>query len=162
VCGEKYTKHAFLNERGHGDRAMYAMQASTFIDFWIKSMKIHQPNACDEESLEALRESIDQRQSQIKLKRMRLEERDKSVETTADTPPGKIRKIDAATSTSVPIVDTMMTEMDEVSSEQDGSGEDEVSASEAGEFLTFGYGANDPDDQGRCWDNHIWKFLRGE
>ena len=50
---------------------MYAMQASVFMDFWMKSMRIHQPTATDPELLEAFRQAIELKHRQILMKRPR-------------------------------------------------------------------------------------------
>lgn len=80
---------------------MHSIQASIFIEFWMKVMKTHYPGASEEELLDVFKKSIEQKEEQIKLRRgkpMVDEEdddsttgepmRDESVDTPpADTPP---------------------------------------------------------------------------
>lgn len=45
------------------------MQASAFIDFWMKSMRIHNPVAREEDLLAAFKQSVVQKEQQLSLKR---------------------------------------------------------------------------------------------
>jgi len=64
-CGEKMTKHEFMHRGHNGDSAMSSKQASYFLDFWLKSMKIHQPGVSDLDHLDAFRKCLDQKREEV-------------------------------------------------------------------------------------------------
>ena len=69
MCGEKVPKQQWLNRDGTPHPEMFQMQASAFIDFWMKSMRIHNPVAREEDMLAAFKQSIVQKEQQLRLKR---------------------------------------------------------------------------------------------
>jgi hypothetical protein len=100
VCGEKFLKQNFLSGEGSSNCDIYAMQASAFIDFWIKSMKIHKPEAREEDLLGAFSQSISQKEHQLSLKRGHSMidepgaiESTEDVSTTVDVPPAEKKRI---------------------------------------------------------------------
>jgi len=44
---------------------MSSKQASYFLDFWLKSMKIHQPGVSDLDHLDAFRKCLDQKREEV-------------------------------------------------------------------------------------------------
>lgn len=87
-CGKKLTKSEYLNKNGRLDPHIHSIQASLFIEFWIKSMKLQYPATSEEELLDVFKKSIEQKEEQLKLKRGRsiMDEDDGSTagETTRD------------------------------------------------------------------------------
>ena len=72
------------------------MQASAFIDFWMKSMRIHNPVAREEDLLAAFKQSIVQKEQQLSLKRGHKaieEEAPTQLTTLEETPPPRKRRI---------------------------------------------------------------------
>jgi hypothetical protein len=51
------------------DAEIHAMQASAFIDFWIKSMRIHKPDAREGDLLDAFHNAVKQKIHQLSLRR---------------------------------------------------------------------------------------------
>jgi hypothetical protein len=75
---------------------MFQIQASAFIDFWMKSMRIHNPVAREEDLLVAFKQSIVQKEQQLSLKRghKAIEEAAPTQSTTPEeTPPPTKRRI---------------------------------------------------------------------
>ena len=74
---------------------MFQMQASAFIDFWMKSMRIHNPVAREEDMLAAFKQSVVQKEQQLSLKRgHRTMEEPVTTQTTTpgeSPPPAKRR-----------------------------------------------------------------------
>jgi hypothetical protein len=54
---------------GSGEVEIHAMQASVFIDFWIKSMRIHKPDAKEDDLLAAFRNAVQQKINQLSLRK---------------------------------------------------------------------------------------------
>lgn len=69
-CGQKYTKQEYITREGP-DQAILSAQALTHVECFLKSMKLSDPNASDEELLECIKESCDQKLRQCQSRRTR-------------------------------------------------------------------------------------------
>lgn len=69
ACSEKYSKQQFIQRDTNANNEVYGMQASAFIDFWIKMVRISTPDAKDEDILSAFKQSIEVKERQLRLKR---------------------------------------------------------------------------------------------
>jgi hypothetical protein len=59
------TKHDFLYRTPHDNSAMSSKQASYFLDFWLKSMKVHQPAVSDLAHLDAFGICLEKKRLEI-------------------------------------------------------------------------------------------------
>jgi hypothetical protein len=67
-CGEKVPKQQWVNRDGTPQPEIFQMQASAFIDFWMKCMRIHNPVAREEDLLAAFKQSFFQKEQELSLK----------------------------------------------------------------------------------------------
>lgn len=99
-CGRKLSKAEYLNKDGPVNPGVHSIQATAFIECWIKFMKASNPAAGEQELLDVLKRGIEQKEEQLKLKKRSIADeedddstaaepmRDGSIDTTpADTPP---------------------------------------------------------------------------
>jgi len=95
TCGPKVSKQEFHCREGEANTSLYSMQAAAFIEFWLKSMKIHNPAGREDDLLAAFRQAVEQKQNQLALKRRRAESDPIVTSRNADTlPPVKKRSAD--------------------------------------------------------------------
>jgi len=69
-CGQKYTKQEYITREGP-DQAILSAQALVHVECFLKTMKLSDPNASDEELLECIKESCDQKLRQCHSRRTR-------------------------------------------------------------------------------------------
>ena len=120
---------------------MYTSLASLYFDFWMKTMRFHQPTASEEDLLESFKEAfkqcIERREHQMRLKRGRSNETpDGSDDTVADTPPLAKRRLESVTPATIPRSSPLVTTMEDIMSENDTTGDGahtEGSITEAGD-----------------------------
>jgi hypothetical protein len=65
TCGKKMTKHDFLYRTQQDNSAMASKQASYFLDFWLKSMKVYKPTVGDLAHLDAFQECLENKRLEI-------------------------------------------------------------------------------------------------
>jgi hypothetical protein len=65
MCGEKMTKHDFLYRTPQDNSATASKQASYFLDFWLKSMKIYKPTVSDLAHLDAFQVCLEKKRLEI-------------------------------------------------------------------------------------------------
>jgi hypothetical protein len=81
LCGKKLSKNEYLNKDDRVHSEMLGIQASTFIEFWIKIMKLQYPAANEDEILGVFKKSIEQREEK---KRARSTVDDEDDDSTTD------------------------------------------------------------------------------
>lgn len=69
-CSQKISKQAYLG-RGPSDNGTQLAQAMVYIDCFLKSIKLGDPNATDELLLITMKKGIEQRQHQLAISRKR-------------------------------------------------------------------------------------------